>query len=86
MELSRDYALIVRARDPETEQPIVVAAGTAGFGTLAAGEFLTNPAYMKKLEALAPKDWSGKNIEIVISMKLLRGNGGPPNIVAAYFW
>jgi hypothetical protein len=86
MELSRDYALIVRARDPETEQTIVVAAGTARFGTLAAGEFLTNPAYMKKLEAFAPKDWSRKNIEIVISMEVLRGHGGPPSIVGAYFW
>ena len=85
-EVSRDYALIVRTRDAKTEQPVLVAAGTAGFGTLAAGEFLTNPEYMKKLEAIAPKDWSRKNVEIVLSMEVLRGNGGPPNIVGAYFW
>ena len=53
-----DYALVVRARDPQSEQVIITAAGITHCGMLAAGEFLTNPAQMRKLDAIAPKGGS----------------------------
>ena len=46
--LSEDYALISRVVDPTTGQLVVTAAGIMAYGTRAAGEFLTDPAYMEQ--------------------------------------
>lgn len=55
LDVVKDYALVLRATDPKTEQMTVTAAGLSLFGTIAAGEFLTNPNEMQKLNAIAPK-------------------------------
>lgn len=60
MRLTRDYALISRVMDPTTERMVVVAGGLTGYGTIAAGEFLTNPAYMAAIEEQAPGNWERK--------------------------
>jgi hypothetical protein len=86
LEISKDYALILRATDPRTEKMVVTAAGMSVFGTLAAGEFLTDRNEIRKLAAAAPKGWERKNIEIVLSTEVIRGNPGPPKVVATYFW
>ncbi len=82
----RDYAIVSRVVDPGVEQVIVTVAGLGPSGTLAAGEFVTNEAYMKKLEALAPYGWEHKNLQAVISTEVVKGSSGPPRIEAAYFW
>jgi len=72
--------------DPKTEQMVVVAAGITVFGTFAAGEFLTDPNELKKLAAVAPRDWEGKNVELVLETNVIRGRSGPASIIAAQFW
>jgi hypothetical protein len=84
--LTRDYALVLRMRDPKTEQMVVVAAGITVFGTSAAADFLTNRNEMNKLSAIAPPGWEKKNMEIVLSTDVIRGRSGPATIVAAQFW
>ena len=86
LNVTRDYALVLRATDPKTEQMTVTAAGLSVFGTMAAGEFLTNPNEIRKLSAFAPKDWKHKNLEVVISTEVIRGHPGPPTVVATHFW
>jgi hypothetical protein len=86
MSLSEDYALISRVVDPTTGQLVVTAAGIMAYGTRAAGEFLTDPAYMEQAVKLAPGDWSHKNIQIVLSTKIVGENNGPPRVEAAYVW
>jgi len=85
-QVSRDYAVISRVRDPKTERTAVVAAGIAGWGTLAAAEFLTDPAQLKKIESLAPRRWERGNLQVVLATDLIRGSSGPPQVVAAHFW
>jgi hypothetical protein len=85
-QFSRDYAIVSRLRDPQTEQPVVIVAGIGSWGTLAAGEFVTNPEHLKKLEAFAPKGWEQKNVQVVISTGVIRGSSGPPTVLAAHFW
>jgi hypothetical protein len=85
-DLTKDYALISRVRDPKTEQTTIIAGGIAHWGTLAAGEFLTNPAHFRKLESFAPKDWERKNLQVVLSTNVINGSSGPPSVVDAYFW
>jgi len=86
LEFTRDYAIVVREVDPKTEQVVITAAGISRFGTLAAGEFLTNPEHLKKLEAYAPKGWERKNLEIVLATDVVKGNSGPPTVIAVSVW
>ena len=44
--------------DPVTKRMVVLAGGLTGYGTVAAGEFLSNPAYMESITAAAPRKWS----------------------------
>ena len=81
-----DYALVVRALDSKTGQIAVTAAGLSHFGTLAAGEFLTNPELMSKLDAFGPSGWEHKNVAIVLATEVIKGSPGLPKIVAADFW
>ncbi len=86
LDVTRDYALVMRMTDPETEKPVVVVAGITVFGTFAAGNFLTNKSEMRKLAAIAPPGWEKKNMELVLSTDVIRGRSGPATIVASQFW
>lgn len=82
----RDYAIVARFRDANTGKLAVVAAGIARGGTVAAGEFLTQPNDMDALKSLAPKNWAGTNMEFVLSTEIIDGRSSPPKIEATYFW
>lgn len=84
--VTRDFALVLRVSDPKTDQMVVTVAGISVFGTLAAGEFLTNAQEMRKLAAIAPKGWERKNLEIVLATDVIRGRPGHATIVASQFW
>jgi hypothetical protein len=83
---SDDYALISRVRDATTDRYVVVAAGVGYWGTIAAGEFLTDPKYIEDLAKNAPSDWNRKNMQIVIGTRVIAGNSAPPRVLATYFW
>ncbi len=86
LDLSKDYALVLRMVDPKTEQTVLIDAGITVFGTSAAGNFLTNRREMRKLASIAPPGWEKKNIELVFSTDVIKGQSGPASIVAAQFW
>jgi hypothetical protein len=82
----RDYAIVARFRDANTGKLAVVAAGIARGGTVAAGEFLTQPGEMDAIRSHAPKGWNGENMEFVLSTEIIDNSSSPPKIVATYFW
>jgi hypothetical protein len=82
----RDYAIIARFTDSNTGKLAVVIAGIARGGTIAAGEFITNPAYLAQLSNAARAAGNKKNMEIVLSTQIIDGRPGSPKIEAAYFW
>ncbi|HEY6390491.1 MAG TPA: hypothetical protein VIX89_04385 [Bryobacteraceae bacterium] len=84
--VNEDYALISRFWDATTDQPVVIAAGIGIYGTMAAGEFLTDPVYLSTLAKQAPGNWDRKNIQVVIATKVINGVSGPPRILATHFW
>jgi len=86
LKLTVDYALITRVIDPVSGRLVVAAGGLGGFGTQAASEFLTEPAYLQKLAASAPRGWEHKNVQVVISTRVINGSSGPPEIVCAAYW
>ena len=85
-DLASDYAIVSRAFNPTIEQTVVSLAGASGFGTFAAGEFLTNETYFSAALRDAPRDWYRKNMQVVLSVKVISGIPGPPKVLAAYFW
>jgi len=86
LDVTKDYALVLRVFDPRTEQMVVTAGGISVFGTLAAGEFLTSANEIQKLETAAPKQWKRQNLELVLSTEVIRGRSGHPKIEAIHFW
>ena len=81
-----DYAIVTRVVNPTTEQTIVVAPGITHYGTQAAGEFLTNPEYFADALKQAPRDGARKNMQVVLSTKVLAGTVGPPIVLAVQTW
>ena len=82
----KDYAIAARFIDETTGQVVLVAAGIAGSGTRAAGEFLTDEEDLKQLADGAGADWSKKNFEVVLSSQLVNGIQGKPKVEAKTFW
>lgn len=82
----KDYAIVGRLIDPNTDQYVVVAAGIGRGGTVAAGEFLVNESQMEEALSQVPRNWKHKNLEIVLETQVIQGRSGPPRITAVHTW
>lgn len=82
----KDYAIVARFLEPNTDQFAVVAAGTGRGGTVAAGEFLVDARRMDEMLSHAPRDWAKKNIEVVLETQVIQGRSGPPRVTAVHVW
>ena len=83
---AQDYAIVSRFVDALTERMVVVVGGMGRDGTLAAGEFVTDPRYLEMLARRAPKHWERKNLQVVLATDIVKGNTGPPRILKTWFW
>jgi hypothetical protein len=82
-----DYGIVARFTDANTGKPSIIVAGIGRGGTIAAGEFLTNPDDLAQLRrAIQSADSSKKNLEIVLSTQIIDGQPGTPKMEASYFW
>jgi hypothetical protein len=81
----RDYAIVTRFTDTNTGKAAIVAAGVGRGGTIAAGEFLTDPADLAQV-VNAARASGKKNMEFVLSTEIIDGQPGTPKMEAAYFW
>jgi hypothetical protein len=84
--LTEDYAPISRTLDPTTARMVVVIGGLTGYGTIAAGEFLTDLTHLEAMAKGAPKGWERKNIQLVSATRVIHGTSGPPRILERHFW
>jgi DNA-binding winged helix-turn-helix (wHTH) protein len=82
----RDYAIVARFTDSNTGKLALIIAGVGRGGTIAAGELVTNPAYLAQLTNAARASGNKKNMEIVLSTQIIDGEPGSPKIEATYFW
>ena len=82
----KDYAIVARFTDPTTGKLTIIVAGIARGGTVAAGEFLTNPSNLEQLRQAALAAGNKSNLEIVLSTEIIDGNPGVPRMEASYFW
>jgi hypothetical protein len=79
----RDYAIVARFTDPSTGKLAVIVAGIGRGGTIAAGEFLSDPAQLAQIVRAAGEK---HNIELVLSTPIIGGEPGPPRVEASYVW
>ena len=47
--MTEDFAIVTRVFDPSTKKTVISVAGIEAYGTLAAGEFVTEPEYVGSL-------------------------------------
>jgi len=83
---SKDYAIIGRISDQTSGQISVIVAGLGAAGTTAASEFVTNAHYMDALAQRDARALSAKNIEAVISVDVVDGKPGAPQIEGIEAW
>ena len=83
---SEDYAIVSRILDSKTGGTLVTIAGLDHTGTRAAGDFVTDPQLLATLIKDAPKDWSKKNLQLVLHTNVVNDIPGSPTVVAAYYW
>lgn len=84
--VSIDYAVVTRMPHSKTGQALITIAGITQAGTHAAADFITDPEQMKKLAAVAPKDWSQQNLQFVLQTKVVNNIPTSPTIVATKAW
>jgi hypothetical protein len=85
-ELAQDYAIVARFHDSVTGQPVIILAGILAEGTEAASEVVSSPEYLNSMLAQLPTNWDQKNMEAVIETHVIKGQPGPPTVVAAETW
>jgi len=82
----KDFAIVARFTDGNTGKPAVIIAGVGRGGTIAAGEFLTDPDDLAQLVHAIQAAGNKKNLEIVLSTQIIDGQPGTPKMEASYFW
>jgi DNA-binding winged helix-turn-helix (wHTH) protein len=82
----KDFAIVARFTDSNTGKPAVIIAGVGRGGTIAAGEFLTDPEDLAQLIRAIKAGGNKKNLEVVLSTQIIDGQPGTPKIEATYFW
>jgi hypothetical protein len=80
------YAIISRVRDASTGQMVISIGGISSYGTLAAGNFVSDPTYMKQFAGHEPSDWASKNLQLLIAADVVNGSLGEPRVVKSYSW
>ncbi len=81
-----DYAIVTRMVDNTSDRPVIIAAGLTQYGTIGAGEFLSNPSYFSEAVRRFPKDWPKKNLQIVLSVPVVNRISGRPRVLATNVW
>ena len=81
-----DYAIISRFFDSRTNRPVIIAAGITHHGTMAAGNFLVDPDHFADASAKLAPGWQKKNLQVVLSVPVVKGVAGRPRVIATHVW
>jgi hypothetical protein len=81
-----DYAIVTRMVDTASDRPVIIAAGLTQYGTVGAGEFLSNKEYFSEAAKRLPSEWPKKNLQIVLSVPVVNRISGRPRLLATHVW
>jgi len=82
--LTKDYAIVARFYDPNSQEPTLIVAGLGENGTKAAGEFITGDEPIRHLLGDSLK--KAKNFEVLLETQVINGASGPPKLLAKEIW
>ena len=82
--VTRDYALIAFVHSAEAGQPQLVIAGIGMSGTMAAGEFVSDPLQMERLRHRLGSSFFERDFEVVLGTDVVRGVSGAPEVLATW--
>jgi len=82
----RDYGLVSRIFDRETGQAFVAIGGILSPGTMASAECVMSTPCLETALKDAPREWKRKNLQFVITARVVSDTPGAPEVVAAYYW
>jgi hypothetical protein len=85
-EFEEDFALITRLTDPKVGKPVLAVGGVTLLGTAAAAEFVTNPLRLAAIDNYLAPGWEAKNLQVLLSARIVEGRAGPAQIVACNAW
>jgi hypothetical protein len=81
-----DYAIVSRILDTTTDRFVVMAAGITQYGTMAAGEFVSDPDHFAAAVSRLPGGWEKKNLQIVLRVPVVNRVPGRAQILATHVW
>ncbi len=85
-DVANDYAIVTRVLDTTTNRPVVIAAGITQYGTMAAGELLSDPEYFTEAATQFPRGWERKNLQIVLFVPVVHHVPGRARVLTAHTW
>ena len=85
-ESSEGYALVCRLLQSDSGHPLLIVAGISAHDTEAAVSFVSTANYFDSFARVAPKDWTSKNIELVLHNVVHGDVPMSPQVVASYVW
>jgi hypothetical protein len=83
---TEDYAIVSRVFHPDTHAMLVELAGITQYGTEAAADLVTNADLMTEALRGAPAGWQGRNLQLVLHVKVISGTASSPQVVKTHFW
>jgi hypothetical protein len=81
-----DYVLVGRIRSGYTGGFVLVAAGLKQFGTEAAGRLIADPEQLGAILQKLPDGWEGKNVQLVLHVRVIGNTPAQPEVLASYVW
>jgi hypothetical protein len=84
--IRHDYAVVARFHGDTTGSYIVMFAGLDNLSTHTVTTLAATPGKLGAIVRMAPKGWTGDNLEAVIQVDVLRGYPETSRVVAVYFW
>jgi hypothetical protein len=83
---TEDYAIVTRLIQRPADAPMLSVAGMGQYGTLAAADFVCNPAAISEMVRHLPKDWASRNLQIILHVKVIDFKPVATDVVAVHAW
>ena len=85
-QVAGDYALISRVFDQSTGRWLLGISGLTGFATAAVTGMVMDGSAMLSFAEHLPRDWAKRNVQAVLSVNMVNGSPGAPQVVAVEEW
>jgi hypothetical protein len=83
---TEDYAIITRLTQRQGDAPILSVAGMGQYGTLAAANFVCSPANISEMTHNLPRDWTNRNLQLILHVKVVDFKPATTDVVATHTW